>query len=109
VMYGYKNASGWHFQTVDSDLAHNSSLSGLVLDEDDYPHISYRKDDGLVHAYYYIAPPTPTPTATATPTNTPTSTPTVTPTPTITHTPTATPTSTPYRLYLPIITKNYAR
>jgi putative cofactor-binding repeat protein len=46
---------------------------------------------------------TSTPTATQAPTNT--STPTDTPTVTITHTPT--PTVTPYRLYLPIILKNY--
>jgi len=77
--------------------------------------------------------PTSTPTATATPTTTPTNTPTptdtytpmptATPTPTTTHTPTPTdtttptptptptgtltPTATPYRLYLPLIIKNY--
>ena len=54
--------------------------------------------------------PTATPPATNTPTNTPTATPTATPTPTDTPTPTATPTATPttvYRIYLPLITKNY--
>lgn len=57
--------------------------------------------------------PTPTNTPTATPTDTPTATPTATVTMTPTSTPTATPTktstptATPYRLYLPIIVKNY--
>jgi hypothetical protein len=62
-----------------------------------------------------LATPTPTSTATLThtPTNTPTATgtatqtPTNTLTPTTTHTPTPTPTATPYRVYLPIILKNY--
>ena len=68
--------------------------------------------------------PTPTPTPTSTPTGTPTVTPTATPTATPTPTPTATrtppptstptptptstPTATPYRLYLPIVLKNYS-
>ena len=67
--------------------------------------------------------PTPTPTPTATPTHTPTPTPTRTPTTTPTHTPTSTPTSTPtptrtqtptrtppppgFKVYLPLILKNY--
>ena len=52
------------------------------------------------------ATPTSTPTATSTPTNTPTL--TDTPTPTATYTPSPTPTATPYRLYLPVILRNYA-
>jgi len=50
-----------------------------------------------------------TPTSTPTPTSTSTSTPTSTPTPTPTDTPTQTPTCTPtpYRVYLPIIMRDY--
>ena len=54
---------------------------------------------------------TPTPTPTSTSTHTPTPTPTPTPTSTSTHTPTptATPTGTPaYKIYLPIVLRNYA-
>lgn len=51
--------------------------------------------------------PTETPTPTVTPTPTETSTPTVTPTPTKTSTPTATLTPPVFRIYLPLIVKNY--
>jgi hypothetical protein len=47
--------------------------------------------------------PTPTPTATSTPTATPTS----TPTPTATPTPTPTPTVTIYKVYLPLVLKQF--
>jgi len=49
---------------------------------------------------------TPTATPTATPTLTPTATPTATPTPTLT--PTTTPTATPVKVFLPLVSKNYA-
>jgi cell division septation protein DedD len=50
---------------------------------------------------------TSTPTATWTPTATPTHTPTDTPTPTATLTPTPTPTPTPYKVYLPLMLKQF--
>ena len=67
--------------------------------------------------HYGELPPTPTPTPTATPTETSTptatctptetSTPTATSTPTETSTPTATPTPPVFKIYLPLILKNY--
>ena len=43
LKYAYQNASGWHFETVDSDGGRHSSLE---LDSTGNPHISYLGSNG---------------------------------------------------------------
>jgi len=40
LKYAYKDATGWHIETVDSD-GDVGIFTSIALDDDDYPHISY--------------------------------------------------------------------
>ena len=53
LKYAYRDASGWHVQTVDSE-GDVGGCNSLALDDDGHPHISYREhspSDALKYAY----------------------------------------------------------
>lgn len=47
VKYGYKDASGWHIETIDG-----GNDPALTLDAQGRPHISYKVGNELKYAYY---------------------------------------------------------
>jgi len=129
-IYARSSADGGLTWTAEGRLTTNAAFSALPRLAADYAatYLVWQDNrDGNWEVYFAesatVTPtPTPTPTPTSTPTSTPTAlptaTPTATPTPTATFqvpsptftstpTPTSTPTATPYRLYLPIVMKDY--
>jgi hypothetical protein len=53
IQYAYRNASGWHIQSVADVGSYYTGWSSLALDEGEYPHISYYTyfGDDLKYAY----------------------------------------------------------
>lgn len=58
LYYTYRDSSGWHNELVDSQSSSNTVTISMDLDSNNYPYITYQKDDmrHLYCAFYDLAP-----------------------------------------------------
>jgi len=54
LMYVYQDASGWHIETIESEMVVDGFVP-LVLDQDGYPHVSYKVIDEFYAAHLKYA------------------------------------------------------